>query len=53
MHAGMRVGGLSIVTDMCLPDALDPADVSKIIEISNRAEPNLRKMVMGILAEEQ
>ncbi len=53
VHAGMRVAGLSIVTDMCLPDALGPADVSKIIEIANRAEPNLRKMVMGILAREQ
>lgn len=53
VHAGMRVAGLSIVTDMCLPDALQPADVSKIIEIANRAEPNLRKMVMGILAQEQ
>ena len=25
VHAGMRVLGLSIITDMCLPDALEPA----------------------------
>ena len=26
-HAGMRVLGLSIITDQCLPDALEPADI--------------------------
>jgi purine-nucleoside phosphorylase len=52
VHAGLRVAGLSIVTDMCLPDCLEPADVGKIIEIANQTEPKLRKMVMGILAGE-
>jgi purine-nucleoside phosphorylase len=52
IHAGLRVAGFSIVTDMCLPDALEPADVAKIIEIANQAEPKLRKLVMGILAGE-
>jgi purine-nucleoside phosphorylase len=42
IHAGLRVVGFSIVTDMCLPDALEPADVAKIIEIANRAEPKLQ-----------
>jgi len=52
VHAGMRVLGLSIVTDMCLPDALKPAEIETIIATANRAEPNLRKIVLGILAEE-
>jgi purine-nucleoside phosphorylase len=53
VHAGLRVAGFSIVTDMCLPDALEPADVAKIIEIANHAEPKLRKMVTGVLAGER
>lgn len=50
-HAGLRVLGLSIVTDMCLPDALEPADVSKIIATANAAEPHLRKVVRLTLRE--
>ena len=52
IHCGMRVVGFSIVTDMCLPDALEPADVSKIIATANAAEPNLRTLVRGVLAAE-
>jgi len=52
VHAGLRVAGLSIITDMCLPDALEAADVEKIIATASAAEPNLRKLVMGILAAE-
>jgi purine-nucleoside phosphorylase len=51
IHAGMRVVGFSIVTDMCLPDALHPADVAKIISIANAAEPKLRTLVRGVLRE--
>ncbi|NQT36092.1 MAG: purine-nucleoside phosphorylase, partial [Planctomycetes bacterium] len=50
VHASMRVLGLSIVTDMCLPDALQPAVIEEIIATANAAEPNLRKIVLGILA---
>ena len=52
VHAGMRVLGLSIVTDMCLPDALKPADINDILATAAEAEPKLRKTVMGILAQE-
>ncbi len=53
VHCGLRVLGLSIVTDLCLPDALEPADVPKIIATANAAEPKLRKLILGVLAEEQ
>lgn len=52
VHCGMRVVGFSIVTDMCLPDALEPANVAKIIATANAAEPNLRTLVRGVLAAE-
>ncbi|MCL2710588.1 MAG: purine-nucleoside phosphorylase [Planctomycetaceae bacterium] len=49
VHCGMKVLGLSIVTDMALPDALKPAVVSEIIAVANAAEPKLTKIVCGVL----
>ncbi|HEY4130982.1 MAG TPA: purine-nucleoside phosphorylase [Gemmatimonadaceae bacterium] len=49
IHAGMRVLGLSIITDMCLPDALEAATVEKIISVANRTEPMLTDLVCGVL----
>jgi len=49
IHAGMRVLGLSIITDMCLPDALEPATVERIIAVANRTEPHLTALVRGVL----
>jgi purine-nucleoside phosphorylase len=49
VHGGMRVLGLSIVTDRCLPDALEPATVEQIIAVANRAEPQLTQLVHGVL----
>jgi purine-nucleoside phosphorylase len=49
IHGGMRVLGISIVTDQCLPDALEPASVEKIIAVAARAEPNLTALVCGVL----
>ena len=52
VHSGLRVFGLSVVTDMCLPDALHPANVEDIIAVANAAEPKLRALVLGILQYE-
>jgi len=49
VHAGMRVLGLSVVTDMCLPDALKPASIEEILAVAATAEPKLRKLVLGVL----
>jgi len=49
VHAGMRVLGLSIVTDMCLPDALEPATMERIVAVAERAEPKLTALVRGVL----
>ena len=50
VHCGLRVVGFSVVTDMCLPDALKPAVVDEIIATANAAEPKLRALVAGIVA---
>jgi len=52
VHAGLRVFGLSVVTDIGLPGALAPADIDEIIATANAAEPNLRATVAGILAHD-
>lgn len=49
-HGGMRVMGVSIITDACLPDALEEADLATIIATANRAEPNLTRLVEGVVA---
>ena len=49
VHAGIKVLGLSVVTDACLPDALEPVDIKKIIATANRAEPVLVKLIKKVL----
>jgi purine-nucleoside phosphorylase len=49
-HAGMRVLGLSIITDLCLPDALEPASIESIIRIAGEAEPKLAALVKRIVS---
>ena len=49
IHGGMRVLGISIITDQCLPDSLEPASLEKIIAVASRAEPNLTALVCGVL----
>lgn len=50
VHGGMRVLGLSIITDMCLPDTLEAASLEKILAVAARAEPHLTALVRGVLA---
>jgi purine-nucleoside phosphorylase len=49
VHQGMRVVGVSIITDQCLPDALEPADIGRIIATASRAEPKLTRLVTALL----
>ena len=46
----MRVLGLSIITDLCLPDALAPASVERILAVARAAEPRLAALVRGVVA---
>jgi purine-nucleoside phosphorylase len=48
-HAGMRTVGISIITDQCLPDALEPADIARIIATAGRAEPSLTRLITGLV----
>jgi purine-nucleoside phosphorylase len=49
VHQGMRVVGVSIITDQCLPDALEPADIGRIIATASRAEPKLTRLITTVV----
>lgn len=49
VHMSMRVLGISIITDACLPDALEPVDVTQIIATAAAAEPDLTRLVSAVL----
>jgi purine-nucleoside phosphorylase len=44
-HAGLKTAAFSIVTDLCLPDALEPVDIQKILEVAGRGGERLRKLI--------
>ena len=48
-HGGMRVLGISIITDMCLPDELEPASLDRILAVAAESEPRLTSLTEGIL----
>lgn len=49
VHMGMKVLGVSIITDQCLPDALAPTSVEAIIAVARGAEPALTALLRGVL----
>jgi purine-nucleoside phosphorylase len=51
VHGKMRTLGLSVVTDMCLPDALEPVVLEEIIATANAAEKKLRVLVRRVVEE--
>lgn len=51
VHARMKVLGLAVVTDLCRPDALEPADLNKIIATAKSTEPVLRRLIIDFLAQ--
>ncbi len=51
VHSRMKVLGLSVITDSCLPDALRPVDLDEIIKVAGTAEPKLVKLITQFLKE--
>ena len=45
-HAGLRVLGISCITDKCLPDALEPANIEAILKVAAEAEPKLTGLIL-------
>ena len=49
VHSGMKVLGISIITDMGLADALEPANIERIINNAMNAEPKMIAIIRGVL----
>ena len=50
VHAGMQVLGLSIITNMNLPDTLQPSSVAEIIDCARATAPLVSRLIGGVLA---
>ncbi len=50
VHGGMKVAALAVVTDLCLPDALEPVDVPRILATAAAAAPSLSHLVEKLIA---
>ena len=49
VHAGLKVLGFSIVTDLCLPDHLEPLSIEDVLATAREAEGKLRTIVTRVL----
>ncbi|MFQ5864435.1 MAG: purine-nucleoside phosphorylase [bacterium] len=49
VHSSMRVLGLSVVTDACLPDALKPVNIQEILKVAAEAEPKLTLLMKRVI----
>ena len=51
VHMGMEVLGVSVVTDTCNPDRLEPCNIEEIIKTANEAGPKLDKLINAAIAK--
>ncbi|HGY55443.1 MAG TPA: purine-nucleoside phosphorylase [Caldithrix abyssi] len=49
VQMGMEVFGISVITDECFPDALEPVDVSEIIAVARYTEPKLTLIMKELI----
>jgi len=50
VHGGMRVLGISIITDLAVPETLTATTLERILEAAASAEPSLTALVRGVVA---
>jgi purine-nucleoside phosphorylase len=51
IHAGLRVLGISVLSNLNLPDAMAPIAIEAIIDTVSRAEPQLVELLLGVMQE--
>lgn len=50
VHGGFRILGISIVTDICIPETLAPVDIKEIIHTANEAQPKMTRLLRRFIA---
>lgn len=48
-HMDIRVMAVSVITDMCLPDALEPVTLEAVLEAAETARPSLQRLITGMV----
>lgn len=51
VHSGMKVLGLSVITNLNLPDSMKPHSYEEIIAIANKAAPRLMRLIERVTEE--
>jgi purine-nucleoside phosphorylase len=51
VHAGLRVLGVSVISNLNLPDAMAPISLEEILATVARAEPHLVQLLLGVIKE--
>jgi purine-nucleoside phosphorylase len=51
VHAGLRILGISIISNVNLPDAMAPITIEDVVATVGQAESRLVQLILGILAE--
>ncbi len=51
VHSGMKVLGFSVVTDLCLPDHLEPVDIPKILANAATGGEKLAKLIPRVIEQ--
>jgi purine-nucleoside phosphorylase len=51
VHAGLQVLGVSVLSNLNLPDAMAPTSLEEIVATVARAEPQLVQLILGILEQ--
>ena len=49
VHSGMKILGFSVITDMCLPDSLEPATLEKILATADMADEKMATLVSAVI----
>lgn len=49
VHMGLDVLGVSVITDECFPDALEPVSIEDVLKAAGMAEPKMTQIIIGVL----
>ncbi|SMO59226.1 purine-nucleoside phosphorylase [Gracilimonas mengyeensis] len=49
VHMGMDVLGISVITDECFPDALEPVEIEDVLAAAAMAEPQMTQVIINVL----
>jgi len=50
VHMGIKCFALSVITDLCYPEALEPVSIEKIIQAATIAEPKMTALIKKMIA---